>query len=57
MEQQQKIRLAAIAIVLFMVEFIPKNSTGADGGPHSRVCAHLTLRSAPHRRQLNTPKK
>ena len=25
-----------------------KNSTGADGGPRSRVCAHLTLRSAPH---------
>ena len=23
-------------------------SAGADGGPRSRVCAHLTLRSAPH---------
>jgi hypothetical protein len=22
-------------------------STGADGGHHSRVCSHLTLRSAP----------
>ena len=26
-------------------------SAGADGGPRSRVCARLTLRSAPHRHQ------
>ena len=24
------------------------NSAGADGGPTSRVCARMTLRSAPH---------
>ena len=28
------------------------NSACADGGPHSRVCAHLTLCSAPHRTSL-----
>ena len=27
------------------------NSAGADGGPRSRVCARLTLHSAPHRHQ------
>jgi hypothetical protein len=26
-----------------------KISTSANGGPRSRVCAHETLRSAPHR--------
>ena len=28
-----------------------KISAHADGGPHSRVCAHETLCSAPHRRE------
>ena len=28
-----------------------KISDGADGGPRSRLCARLTLRSAPHRHQ------
>ena len=30
-----------------------KNFAGADGVPHSRVCARLTLGSAPHRNQRN----
>ena len=29
-----------------------KNSAGADGGLRSRVCARLTLRSAPHQHQM-----
>ena len=28
-----------------------KNSAGTNGGPRSRVCAHLTIRKAPHRHQ------
>ena len=32
---------------------MPTISTGADGGPRSRFCARLTLRSAPHRHQRN----
>ena len=35
--------------MLGLLEKFRKSSAGADGGPHSRVCAHLTLRSAPHR--------
>ena len=31
-----------------MPKYLIKISAGADGGPCSRVCASLTLRSAPH---------
>ena len=35
----------------YSMEIIIQISAGTDGGPHSRVCSRLTLRSAPHRHQ------